>query len=88
MRKIIEILLLLLMVCQSHYIYPATMVVTDVQHGEVYLETPAGTKYHMYQEENWRIGDEAACIMFTRGTKERSDDVILQIRYTGWKYEP
>lgn len=40
--------------------------------------------YEMPEHEAWRIGDRAECIMLTRGTEDKSDDVIAEARYV-WR---
>lgn len=63
--------------------YRQTMTVTAVRSGTVTL-TDGEREYEMPEHEAWRIGDRAECIMLTRGTEDKSDDVIAEARYV-WR---
>ena len=63
--------------------YRQTMTVTAVRSGTVTL-TDGEREYEMPEHEAWRVGDRAECIMLTRGTEDKSDDVIAEARYV-WK---
>lgn len=63
--------------------YRQTMTVTAVQSGVVTL-TDGVREYEMPEHEAWRVGDRAECIMLTRGTEDKSDDVIAEARYV-WR---
>ena len=63
--------------------YRQTMTVTEVRSGVVTL-TDGEREYEMPEHEAWRVGDRAECIMLTRGTADKSDDVIAEARYV-WR---
>lgn len=63
--------------------YCQTMVVTAVRSGTVTL-TDGVREYEMPEHEAWRVGDRAECIMLTRGTADKSDDLIAEARYV-WR---
>lgn len=60
--------------------YRQTMTVTAVRSGVVTL-TDGEREYEMPEHEAWRVGDRAECIMLTRGTEDKSDDEIVEVRY-------
>ena len=63
--------------------YRQTMVVTAVRNGTVTL-SDGEREYEIPEHEAWRVGDRAECIMLTRGTEDKSDDVIAEARYV-WR---
>ncbi len=63
--------------------YRQTMTVAAVRSGVVTL-TDGEREYEMPEHEAWRVGDRAECIMLTRGTADKSDDVIAEARYV-WR---
>lgn len=63
--------------------YCQTMTVTAVRSGTVTL-TDGEREYEMPEHEAWRVGDRAECIVLTRGTADKSDDVIAEARYV-WR---
>ena len=63
--------------------YRQTMTVTEVRSGTVTL-TDGVREYEIAEHEAWRIGDRAECIMLTRGTEDKSDDLIAEARYV-WR---
>lgn len=63
--------------------YRQTMTVTAVRSGVVTL-SDGEREYKMPEHEAWRVGDRAECIMLTRGTEDKSDDVIAEARYV-WR---
>lgn len=83
--KTIRILMMIMTLLTSS-IYPTTMTVTKVEQGFATFTTHDGHEYTLPQDEAWKVGDPAAAIMATRGTKTKDDDRILQIRYTGWRH--
>jgi len=61
--------------------YTATeATVTKVGNGMVTMVIE-GREYTIEEAEAWRVGDRAECIMLTRGTEDKSDDVIAEARY-------
>ncbi len=64
--------------------YTATeATVTKVDNGMVTMVIE-GREYTIEEAEAWRVGDRAECIMLTRGTADKSDDVIAEARYV-WR---
>ena len=63
--------------------YRQTMTVTAVRSGVVTL-TDGVREYEMPEQEAWRVGDRAECIMLTRGTEDKSDDEIAHAEYV-WR---
>ena len=64
--------------------YTATeATVTKVDNGMVTMVVE-GREYMIEEAEAWRVGDRAECIMLTRGTEDKSDDVIAEARYV-WR---
>lgn len=63
-----------------------SLYVINVEHGIVTFRSESGIEYQIEEAEAWRVGDPAKAVIFTRMTKDTSDDVILGIRYTGWRH--
>lgn len=64
-------------------IYPTTMVVTDVSNDLVTMETATGFVYQM-QADDYEKGDLVSLVMFSNGTSNITDDIILTARYSGF----
>lgn len=64
-------------------IYPATMQVTDVTNDLVTMETATGFVYQM-QADDYNKGDLVSLVMFSNGTTDITDDIILVARYSGF----
>lgn len=66
-------------------IYPRTMVVTETNESTdtVVLTDSAGHMWEFYGIEDWIVGDVCSCIMNTNGTKDITDDTIVDMRYNG-----
>lgn len=65
-------------------IYPATMQVTDISGDVVTLETATGFVYQFTGAEDYSENDLVSCIMFSNGTTNITDDIILAARYSGF----
>lgn len=67
-------------------IYPATMQVTDIDYNNdvVTIETATGFVYQFTGTEDYSENDLVSCIMFSNGTTDITDDVILTVRYSGF----
>ena len=67
-------------------IYPATMKVVEVDaiNDIVTLETATGHAFSMDGIEDWQNGDIASLLMFSRGTSQINDDIILSAKYSGF----
>lgn len=77
-------LLIFLTLGMRPWYYPAPMTVTEVRQGTVMLESEEGHTYHLEAAEAWRPGDQAECIMYSAGTEDKADDVIVGERFI-WK---
>lgn len=66
-------------------IYPATMIVTDVSGNLVTMETATGFVYQM-QADDYNKGDLVSLVMFSNGTTNITDDIILTARYSGFYF--
>lgn len=94
MRKILIILtvaaVLTLIFCSrsnaSGSEYPQTFIVSEIDEEAdlIYLETFSGMVYTWEGVEDWMIGDIGAAIMDDNGTETITDDLIQQLRYTGY----
>ena len=67
-------------------IYPTTMQVTDIDYNNdvVTVETATGFVYQFEGTEDYTEGDLVSCIMFSNGTADITDDMILSVRYSGF----
>ena len=65
-------------------VYPATMLVDEINGDTVVLRTSTGHLYAMTGSEDWEIGDMASLLMFSKGTDVITDDIILTARYSGF----
>ena len=67
-------------------IYPTTMQVTDIDYNNdvVTVETATGFVYQFEGTEDYTEGDLVSCIMFSNGTADITDDIILSVRYSGF----
>lgn len=63
--------------------YPEYATVTKVDEltNEVIVKTPTGILWSFYGTEDWCIGDGAALIICSNGTKEIADDLVLSAKY-------
>lgn len=64
-------------------IYPTTMQVTDVTNDLVTMTTATGFVYQMH-EDDYEKGDLVSLVMFSNGTTDITDDIILAARYSGF----
>lgn len=64
-------------------IYPTTMIVTDVSGDLVTMETATGFVYQMHADD-YEKGDLVSLVMFSNGTTDITDDIILTARYSGF----
>lgn len=69
----------------ANLIYPMTFIITEVDEAEdvVYMENYFGHVYTFEGVEDWWPGDMVSCIMWTEGTPEITDDVIMSVRGVG-----
>ena len=83
MKKFIFIILAILI--NYNLIYPNTMIITEINREEdtVIMQCLDGNYFAFYGVEDYTEGDLVSCIMFSNGTKEVYDDIILYSRYSG-----
>ena len=65
-------------------VYPATMVVDEIDSDTVVFRTSTGHLYVMTGAEDWEVGDMSSLLMFSKGTDVITDDIILTARYSGF----
>lgn len=85
MKNIIAMLLATISLISSGMIYSQTYIVTDVNHEQdiVTIESCTGYTYEFIGTEDYMQGDIVSCIMYNNQTDNITDDVILNIRYSG-----
>lgn len=66
--------------------YPQTFIVTETDQAAdlLTLETFTGFTFQAYGIEDYETGDIVAAIMEDNNTDDITDDIILQLRYTGY----
>lgn len=79
-----KILATIAAVIAAGLIYPTTMQVTDISGDVVTLETATGFVYQFTGAEDYSKNDLVSCIMFSNGTTNITDDIILAARYSGF----
>lgn len=68
-------------------VYPATLVVTNVDYENYKIEFENATGYHYEVDEypeDYQVGDVVSAIMYGNQTPEITDDVIVTCRYSGF----
>lgn len=81
MKKILSFLAAII---AAGLIYPTTMQVIDISGDIVTLETATGFVYQFTGAEDYCENDLVSCIMFSNGTTNIQDDIILTARYSGF----
>lgn len=84
MKKVLAALMLATSIIASGFLYPTTMVITSIEDDVVTLETATGFVYQFVGAEDYAVKDMVSLIMFTNGTPEIMDDMILAARYSGF----
>lgn len=95
MRKAILIFLLSLLAIpalvipayiDTNGLYPMTAVITsvDTETDIVTMETATGHIYEFYGCEDYEVSDLVSCIMNDNRTENVSDDIIIDVRYSGF----
>lgn len=91
MRKAILIFLLSLLIIPAYIdstkeLYPITAVITsvDTETNIVTMETATGHIYEFYGCEDYEVSDLVSCIMNDNRTENVSDDIIIDVRYSGF----
>lgn len=86
MKKLIAALIAAASLASAGLIYPTTMQITKIDGDLVTMETATGFAYEMLGAEDYEAGDLISVLMFNNGTKYITDDVILSVQYSGWKF--
>ena len=70
--------------------YPETFIVVavDPEHDFITLQDFNGYTWNWNGCEDWVIGDIASAIMDSKGTEAIQDDIILELKYSGYIAEP
>lgn len=63
-------------------LYPRSAVVRSIQNDTVYFEDSTGHLFTWRGAEDWEVGDNAAMLMDSRGTKYINDDEIIKVMYS------
>ena len=86
MKRVIIVLAILLAITTTATAetYPQTFIVTDTTDDILTLETFTGHTFQAYGVEDYMVGDMVAAIMDDNGTDNITDDIILQLRYSGY----
>lgn len=66
--------------------YPETFIVVavDQHHDFITLQDFNGFTWNWNGCEDWMIGDIASAIMDSNGTEAIQDDIILELKYSGY----
>lgn len=64
-------------------LYPDAMAVTEITDDLVTIETATGNQFQFYGAEDYDEGDLVAVLMYSRGTENVTDDIIVRVRYAG-----
>jgi hypothetical protein len=66
--------------------YPETFIVVavDPEHDFITLQDFNGFTWSWNSAEDWQEGDIAIAIMDSNGTVEIQDDIILELKYSGY----
>lgn len=87
MKKLLTAFALVVALATAGLVYPTTMVITDISEDVVTMETATGIAFEMVGAEDYDEGDLVSLIMWSNGTAEITDDVIISARYAGWNFD-
>ncbi len=89
MCKLLACIGLVLQLAAAGLVYPTAMIVTDVDQisDVVTVETATGYVYQFGGVEDYAEGDLVALVMWSGGTSDIIDDVIITARYSGFWVE-
>ena len=67
-------------------LYPMTAIITEILENEntVIIKNYNGQEWTFKGVEDWIVGDVCALIMDNQNTPEIKDDVIVEVRYSGY----
>lgn len=85
LKNIVTALSIAACLASSGLIYPATMEVTEITDELVTFATSEGFEYQEYNDgSDYFVGDLASMLMFSCGTRDITDDIIIRSRYSGF----
>lgn len=64
-------------------LYPDAMTITEISGDLVTIETATGNQFQFYGAEDYEEGDLVAVLMYSKGTENVTDDIIIRVRYAG-----
>ena len=72
---------------ESH-LYPLTARIIGIYYDtdSVLVETATGIRYYFYGTEDYECNDMVSMIMHDNGTKSVYDDIITEVRFSGYEY--
>ena len=82
----IKSILATLMALSLGNVYPQTLVVTGINDDVLTLETATGQVYEYDGVEDYMLGDVVSVMFYDNGTELIYDDIIVDIRYSGFNY--
>ena len=85
MKRLIAAFSLVLALAGHGLIYPMTAIITEIDSAEnlVTIQCCNGNVFEFSGVEDYAEGDLVSCIMWSCGTREVFDDVIISARYAG-----
>ena len=67
----------------ARIVYPDAMTVNSISGDLVTIETCTGNQFQFYGAEDYEEGDLVAVLMYSKGTENVTDDIIIRVRYAG-----
>lgn len=89
MKKLLAMLAIVMQLTAAGLVYPATMQVVNLDYSAdlVTVQTATGFTYEFEGTEDYTEGDLVSCLMWSGGTDEITDDLVLAARYSGYWIE-
>lgn len=89
MKKLLAMLAIAMQLTAAGLVYPTTMQVVNLDYGAdlVTVQTATGFQYEFEGTEDYTEGDLVSLVMWSGGTKDITDDMILAARYSGYWIE-
>lgn len=64
-------------------LYPDAMTITEISGDLVTIESSTGNRFQFYGAEDYDESDLVAVLMYSKGTENVTDDIIIRVRYAG-----
>lgn len=64
-------------------LYPDAMTITEISGDLVTIESSTGNRFQFRGAEDYEEGDLVAVLMYSKGTENVTDDIIIRVRYAG-----